>query len=215
MRAFLIQHVDALITTALGLWITVYSWRQRERLRASPKKLARALPVLAPLVVVFGLLRFVLDSQPAYVWHRAFTSDQRASAEFPCATTTETATDVAHGVSIQRLTASCNVPQRDINLRLTYNEIPPEGAGLTVEQRFEGLKSFFQQQGFAIISSVPDAHGAIPGYRILVEKDQGKTRTLIRVAIAPKAIYRAVATSTIGFHDNPVIARFVDSFRMQ
>ncbi|MCX6905476.1 MAG: hypothetical protein NTW03_18760, partial [Verrucomicrobia bacterium] len=70
MRAFLIQHVDAVITTILGLWITVYSWRQRDRLRVSPKKLARALPVLAPLVVVFGLLRFVLDSQPAYAWRR-------------------------------------------------------------------------------------------------------------------------------------------------
>ena len=68
MRAFLIQHVDALITTSLGLCIAVYSQRQRERLRASPKKLVRALPVLAPLVVAFGLLRFVFDSQPAYVW---------------------------------------------------------------------------------------------------------------------------------------------------
>lgn len=215
MRAFLIQHVDALISTGIGLWITVYSWRHRDRLRSSPKKLARALPILAPLVLVFGLLRFVLDSQPAYVWQRAVTSDQRASAEFPCATTTDTATDSAQGVSIRRLTVNCNVPQRDINLRLSYNEIPPEGTGLTDEQRLDGLKSFFQQQGFAIISSVPDAHGEIPGYRILVEKDQGKTRCLMRVAIAPKAIYRAVATSTIGFHDDPVIARFVDSFNMQ
>jgi hypothetical protein len=116
---------------------------------------------------------------------------------------------------VHGLTVHCNVPQRDINLRLSYNEIPPEGAGLTVEQRLDGLKSFFQQQGFAITSTVPDAHGDIPGYRILVEKDQGKIRCLLRVAIAPKAVYRAVATSTSGFHDDPVIGRFVDSFSMQ
>jgi hypothetical protein len=215
MRAFLIQHVDAIITTTLGLLITVYAWRRRERLRASPKKLVRALPILAPLVVVFGLLRFVLDSQPAYVWQRTFTSDQRASAEFPCATTSEEATDSAQGVSIRRLTVNCNVPQRDINLRLSYNEIPPEGAGLTIEQRLDGLKAFFTQQGFTVVSCIPDGHAEVPGYRIIIEKDYGKTRVLTRVAIAPKALYRAVATSTSGFHEDIVISRFIDSFRLQ
>lgn len=63
MRAFLIQHVDAVITTALGLWITVYSWRGRERLRANPKKVARALPILAPLIVVLtSAVRFGLPA---------------------------------------------------------------------------------------------------------------------------------------------------------
>jgi hypothetical protein len=113
------------------------------------------------------------------------------------------------------LTVNCNIPQRDINLRLSYNEIPPEGAGLSIEQRLDGLTSFFRQQGFSIISTVPDAHGDIPGYRFVVEKDRGKTRCLMRVAIAPRAIYRPVATSTSGFHDDPVIARFVDSFSLQ
>ncbi|PYJ84114.1 MAG: hypothetical protein DME22_13925 [Verrucomicrobia bacterium] len=199
----------------MGLLITVYSWRQRARLRASPKKLTRALPLLAPLVVVFGLLRFVLDSQPAYVWRRAFTGDKRASAEFPCAISTETATDSAQGVSIRRLTVNCNVPRRDINLRLSYNEIPPEGAGLTIEQRLDGLRTFFTQQGFTIISCVPDGHGDVPGYRIVIERDGAKTRCLTRVAIAPKAIYRAVATSTSGFHEDPVITRFINSFKCE
>ncbi len=215
MRAFLIQHIDALISTACGLGLTLWSWRQRERLRASPKKLARALPILAPLVLVFGLLQFVIDSQPVDAWQRVATSDQRASAEFPCATTTDTAIDSAQGISIRRLTINCNVPHRDINLRLSYNEIPPEGAGLTPEQRLEGVQSFFQQQGFAIVSSVPETQGEIPGCRLVVEKDHGKTRCIMRVAIAPKAIYRAVATSTSGFHNDPVIARFLDSFRLQ
>jgi hypothetical protein len=215
MRAFLVQHVDAITTTTVGLWITVYAWRQRERLRASPKKLARTLPVLAPLVVVFGLLRFAFDSQPTDVWQRAFTTDQRASAEFPYAIATETAIDSAQGVSVRRFTVNCNVPQRDINLRLSYNEIPPEGAGLTIEQRLDGLKSFFEQQGFTIVSCVSDQHGDIPGYRIVIERDHGKTRCLTRIAIAPKAIYRAVATSTSGFHEEPVIIRFMNSFSVQ
>ena len=195
--------------------ITVYSWLHRERLRASPKKLARALPILSPLVVVFGLLQFALDSHPSYAWQRASTNDGRASAEFPCTTTSETATDSAQGVSIKRLTVSCNVPHRDINLRLSYNEIPPEGAGLTVEQRLDGLRSFFQQQGFTIISCVPEPYGDVPGYRIVLEQGQGKVRLLTRIVIAPKAIYRALATSTSGFHADPVISRFIDSFSIQ
>ena len=215
MRAFFIQHIDAIITTTLGLWITVYAWRQRDRLRASPQKLVRALPVVAPLVVVFGLVRFMLDSQPGYVWQRAFTNDQRASAEFPCPTTSEAATDSAQGASIRRLTINCNVPRRDINLRLSYNEIPPAGVGLTVEQRLDGLRSYFEQQGFTILSCVPESHGDVPGYRMRIEKDHGKNRLLIRVAITSKAIYRAVATSSSGFHDDPVITRFINSFRLQ
>jgi hypothetical protein len=215
MRGFLIQHIDALISIGFGIGLTLYSWVRRDRLQSSSKKIVRALPVLAPLVLVFGVLRLAFDSQPAFEWRRITTSDQRASAEFPCATSTSKATDSAQGVSIQRLTIDCNIPRRDINLRLTYNEIPPEGAGLSVEQRLDGLKNFFQQQGLAIISNVPDPHGDIPGFRILVEKDQGKSRSLMRVALATNAIYRVIATSTAGFHDDPAITRFIDSFTMK
>ncbi len=214
MRAFLLQHIDACITLAVGLWLTFYSWRHRERLRASPRKLTRALPILTAVVVISGLLQFAFDSKPAYPWHRAFTSDQRASAEFPCATTTETAADSAQGVSVQRLTVNCNVPRTDINLRLSFNEIPPEGEGFTIEQRLAGLKSFFEQRGFATTSCVPDGPGAIPSYRMVLEQERGKVRCVTRVAIGPKAIYRAIATSSSGFHDDPVITRFIDSFSL-
>jgi hypothetical protein len=86
---------------------------------------------------------------------------------------------------------------------------------LTIEQRLDGLRSYFAQQGFTIVSCVTDGHGDVPGYRIVIEKERGKIRCLTRVAIAPKAIYRAVATSTSGFHDDTVIARFIDSFTLQ
>ena len=163
MRGFFIQHIDALISIGFGIGLTVYSWVHRDRLQSSPKKIVRALPVLAPLLLVFEVLRLAFDSQPAFEWRRITTGDQRASAEFPCAASTSKATDSAQGVSIKRLTIDCN----------------------------------------------------IPGFRILVEKDQGKSRSLMRVALAPSAIYRVIATSTDGFHDDPVITRFIDSFTIQ
>ncbi|MEI7535517.1 MAG: hypothetical protein WCK57_14215 [Verrucomicrobiae bacterium] len=215
MNTFFIQHIDDFISIGFGIWIAVFSWRQRERLRASQKKLVRLLPVLAPLVVVFSLLHFALDLRPSYVWQRASTSDKRASVEFPCATTNETVTDTLQGVSMQRQTLNCNLPQRDINLRLSYSEVSPEAASLSVEQRVESLKKFLQQKGFTVTSCEPDGHGDTPGYRIVYEGDHGKIQCLMRIVITPKAIYRVLATSASGFHDDSAISHFINSFNFQ
>jgi len=211
MKTFIIQHIDAIITTALGLGLSIYAWHQRERLRASPQKIVRALPILALLVLAFGLLRFTFESRVTYEWHRVYSADHHASAEFPRPTDAETSTDTARGVSLQNLTIQCDIPYRSINLRLSYNGIPPEGAGLTVEQRIEGMRSYFEQQGFTVASCVPEESADIPHYRIVINKGE-KTRVFLRVAITSKAIYRAMATSTDGYHDDAVITRFLDSF---
>ena len=168
-----------------------------------------ALPVLVSLLLV------ACDSKPQNSWHRVFTSDRQASAEFPSATTVKAVTDSALGISIRRETVNCDVPRRDINLHLSYNEIPPEGANLTDEQRMGGLKQFFQQQGFTVTSCIPDVHGGVSGYRILLESDRGKVHCQVRVVITKKAIYRAMATSTTGFHDDPVIPHFLNSFKTE
>lgn len=150
--------------------------------------------------------------KPVYVWQRAFTDDQRASAEFPCPTTTETATDSAKGVSVKRTTVTCSIPHRDITLHLSYSEIPPEGAGLTVEQRVAAIRSHFEQQGCTIVSCVSEMTGNVPGCRMVIQMDHGKTRCTVRLAVTPKAIYRALATSASVLHNDPAIARFVESF---
>jgi hypothetical protein len=71
------------------------------------------------------------------------------------------------------------------------------------------------QFAFDSTPCVLDGPGAIPSYRMVLEKDGGKVRCVTRVAISPKAIYRAIATSTPGFHDDPVISRFIASFAVQ
>ena len=209
MRAFFLRHIDALISIGIGRGLSVYAWLHRVPLFSSPKKLMHALPVLVSLLLV------ACDSKPQNSWHRVFTSDRQASAEFPSATTVKTVTDSALGISIRRETVNCDVPRRDINLHLSYNEIPPEGANLTDEQRMGGLKQFFQQQGFTVTSCIPDVHGGVSGYRILLESDRGKVHCQVRVVITKKAIYRAMATSTTGFHDDPVIPHFLNSFKTE
>jgi hypothetical protein len=216
MRAFLIQHIDALITTAAGLLLIAYSWRQRERLRTSPYKLTRVLPILALVVLAFGLLSFSLDYYPRYTWQPAFTSDGRASAEFPSPTTSG-ANNIRspEGISIRGFAVKCNVPQKDINLILSASEILPESEGTSVEQRLEAIRLSLRQQGMKIVSDTSDAHGTIPGCRIVAEKSDGKVRCVVRLAITSNCIYRIVATATSGFHDDPVIGRFADSFTVQ
>jgi len=210
MKTFIIQHIDAIITTALGLGLSIYAWRQRERLRASPQKIVRALPILALLVLAFGLLRFTFESRVTYEWHRVFTEDQHASAEFPRPTDTEIDTTSAKGIPIRRI--QCDVPYKSINLRLSNNDIPPEGLGLSVEQRIEAILSNFKQLGFTIVACIPEKNTDVPCYRIVVEKDDRKIQYSWRIAITPKALYSAMATSTGSFPDDPVIARFLDSF---
>jgi hypothetical protein len=213
--AFVIQHIDAIITTAAGLIACIVAFRKREQFRSNSNRFARGLPILAPLVLIFGLLQFVMDSRPAYSWQRFSTNDEHASAEFPIAPTREEATDHAGALSVHRIEMICNVPKRDINLRLSYNQIPPEGAGLTTSQRLEGMTAFFEQQGFKITTFTNETVGEIPIYRIVADKNSGEVRQMLRIAIQNNAIYRALATSTRGFHDDPVIMRFVDSFRFQ
>ena len=152
--------------------------------------------------------------QPAYVWQRVFTSDQGASAEFPCATTTETATDSTKGGSIRRTTIKCTIPHRDITLHLSYNDVPPAGAGMTIEQRVAGMRRSFEEKGGTVISSVTEATGGDQAGRMVVDLEQGKARCTLRWAVKSKVTYRAIASSARTLHDDPVIARFVESFRV-
>lgn len=215
MRLYFIQYIDAIITTILGLYFTIYAYRHRERLQTNSQKLVRILPVLAPLVLVFGLLRFAMDSQQTYVWHRVYSEDKQASVEFPLEAKSETVADVFQGVSLRRFTVQCDIPYRGINLRLSYNEIPGEQEGATLEQRIGGLKFVFEQQGFTILSCIEERYEDVRYYRIIVEKDHEKIRISTRVTVTPKAVYRAMVTSSSGFHEEPSIVRFLDSFKLE
>ena len=132
MKAFIIQYIDAIIPLAGGLFAAHLSWW---RLRTSAKTSVRVLRILSPLLIISGLLQFAFLSHPTYHWQRVYTHDRRASAEFPRSTITEKLPDSAGTVTIR-----CAI--RDIDLRLSQNEIPEVGEARTAEQRLEGIKSY-------------------------------------------------------------------------
>lgn len=226
----LIEHIDALITIAVGLFLLVYYWRVYPQLRKAKTLKGGALP-LGLLLVLSGIGRIVLKSQlmvgptspppPAsprqtvFAWKQAFTDDKLALAKFPAPTVKDTETYLDLGGKAERHTVKCMVPERDISLALTDSPMPPGSEKVSIEKQFDHMIELSTKKGFKLITRVPEQHGDTPGCRMVLEKDNGKLRMVMRVAITPKMVYAVIAVSTAHFHDDPVITRFIDSFSLK
>lgn len=211
MRAFVLQHIDSLAMMLAGALMAGWALRRRDRLKSASNWFIRKSHALSLILVAIGLLFFLSECFHAYSWVRVFTADNVASVEFPERPKFETATEVVDGISTKQETFRGSVFHRDITLFLTRNELPSIPA-MNREQRVDHLKSFFQQQGFLVISCTAEGQANRPVYRIVVEKNGGKVRAVIKVVFKSNCLYRAVAASTEGFHDDPVIGRFINSF---
>jgi hypothetical protein len=215
MPAFLIEHFDSLMMMISGFGIAAYAILRPTRFRGARIWFVRNVHVLGLIVLVGGFLLFLSESFSVYSWTRLATSDGKASAEFPASATTETATDTFEGVSAQRVTVKCDVPKRDISLRLSWTDAPSKGPALTVEERIENVKFSFRERGFVISSCVAEKLGSFPCYRMIADKDGGKFRLRMRIAITSKSVYHVMAGSSSGFHDDPTIERFINSFAIK
>lgn len=109
---------------------------------------------------------------------------------------------------------TCNVPNKDINLRLSCNQMSPAYLDATDSKRLEAMKAGIQKQGFVITIFTNEVVGQIPIYRIVANKNDGESHMnmMTRVAFQHDAIYRVIATSSHGFQADPSISRFIDSF---
>jgi hypothetical protein len=216
--SFLIQHVDSLIMTTVGVCWSVYAARHKDRVQTGRSWFVRKSYGIGLALVLCGVLLFLSEtfrSASSYTWSSVSTNDGRASADFPAPVTTQAATDTGEGVSVRRVSTICDVPRKDISLRLSWSEIPAGAPALNVEQRIEAIKGFFQQQGFVLSSCHAENQGDVPCYRLVMDKDGGKVRLIARIAITAGGIYRAVAVSTSGSHDDAVTGRFIDSFTIR
>ena len=212
MPAFLMHHFDSLMMMVSGFGIAAYAIIRPARFQGARSWFVRNVHVMGLIVVVGGFLLFLSESFSVYSWTRLATSDGKASAEFPASATTETATDTFEGISAKRVTVKCDVPNRDISLRLSWTDTPSKGPALTVEERIEGVKSSFRERGFVISSCLAEKLGSVSCYRMIADKDGGKFQLRMRIAITSKSVYHVMAGSSSGFHDDPVIGRFIDSF---
>jgi hypothetical protein len=217
MRSFLIHYGDFIVETALGLWLTVYAMRNRERLRASayPPANWRYLPALGPFLIVLAVLRLFLNAEPSPQWHREFTNDQRASAEFPYSTTAGPSVKSAGGNSILVFEVECVVPNRNIQLRLSLTEEQLGSRKATMAERIENLKKLGEAQGVVFTSISNEEFGLIHGIRVTTENRQQKIRAQARYAFAAAGVYSAMGISSFAESDDPMISRVLDSFTMK
>jgi hypothetical protein len=216
MQSFFLEHIDALITTAGGIFACFYGFRappaSATLTRAQPYKLLR---VFGPLLVLFGILRFFIDHPSAPEWQRYLTSDGVASAEFPATPQAKQQTDTMNGVSALRTTLTHDVPFKDIALFLSFSPIPSDGAKLTDRERITATTEFFTQQDLQVAHESPVQIGASSGFAVDLQRDGGKVRMWLRVAYVGGKVYRVVASSTGSHHDDPIVRHFLDSFRIE
>jgi hypothetical protein len=209
---FLVSNIDAVITTVFGLFFTIYALRKRESLSTSSNRLTRLLPVLAPLVLAFGLIQFFISgnaTEPAPAWKIVHTDDGIAQVEFPTMPTRAEATDRAGEMEVHRVSHVADLADGKLNLRLSFNEFPPGSEGLSDADRIAGIREFFVQGGFEIIEDAELRDGV---WKLLVAQANNKSRMSMRIAIKSNGIYRALVTSMAGHHDDPRIDRFLNSF---
>jgi hypothetical protein len=212
MPLFVVQHIDALITTIFGMIATAYGFSMR---MPGQQKTAKILRVCGPLVIVFGLLRFLIDQPAAADWQRHTTIDGVASAEFPAPPTAKQQTDTMNGVSSERTSLTYNVPLKDISLFLSFSPLATDEPSMPESERIATMKAFFVQQGFSVVHESPVQLGVAPGFALDLERDAGKVRMWIRVAFAAGKVYRVVVSSPGLHHDDPIIPHFLDSFRIE
>src|SRR6516165_10346063 len=106
MRWFLVQHIDSLITIAIGVafwWLGYAAGRPGKWSRFQRR--TRLFQIASPVLVVCGLAQFFfVDGAWTPNWKRFATSDGVASVEFPGAPQTEQVANTVNEVKVSRTT---------------------------------------------------------------------------------------------------------------
>ena len=215
MPSFIVQHIDALITTAGGIFACVYGFRPGRTATPTQQRASKILRICGPLVVLFGILCFFLDQPAAPIWKRHLTSDGFASAEFPAIPQATQQTDTINGMSAERTSLTYNVPFKDISLFLSFSPMPPNEPSVPDTERIAAMKAYFTQQGFSVVRDSPVQLGGASGFALDLQSDGGKTRMWTRIAFVAGKVYRIVISSTGSHHDDTIITHCLESFRIE
>jgi len=221
MQQFFVANIDALITTAGGMYFTIYFYVKRESLAVSGNPLSRQLPKLAPVLLLFGLLLFFLPdpadevSAPASTeevfipWTEILTDDGVAKAEFPGLPKKDLVQTPVGDFTIQRLTHVLDLANGQLNFRLSFSEHVPGTEQLTDQERLASMKESFTQGGFEIVNESVDPQGI---HLIVLEHKGKNARVVMRVAFTSKGTYRVISASLAESHLDERIERFLESF---
>jgi len=216
MQQYLLAHIDAVITTVFGAFFSFISIRNRSELNQSTNKLRRALPILAPLVLIWGLMQFAIPSKrsephPTPKLQVVTTEDGVSSVAFPISPTKRESTDRAQGIEVHRITYEAETEGGKLNFRLSYSDFPPGSPPLSAKERCDALRDFLAQGGTEILEDSTDQYGI---RKLVASQSKDGTRMAMRIGVMPNGVYRAFVTTMDGCHEDSRIAPFLESFTM-
>jgi hypothetical protein len=210
MKEWLVTHVDAVIPIVIGAYLCLKALFKRESPTWEDAKKRKNLPLWGAVLIAIGIFRMFtgsLATTPASPV-TATTDDGMVSAEFPKAPVRTEAVDEAQGIRVHRVTRACNF--QGIDLRLSYNEFPPGGKETPAETLLANMKEYFKQQGFELVGS-SELAGSI--HELVMNKPDVEVRQVMRIWFGPEGVYRVLATTEKGHHEDPHALSFISSFR--
>jgi hypothetical protein len=218
------RSLDNAVFIGLGIAMIIFGiYRIRQKVKsgeydeAKGKSQSKRTWLVGCLFIGLGVSKFFFfstGSEQPYSWQRVSTSDGYASVEFPLSPTKEEKTYQDGTSSIRIITFNCNPHNKDMNLRLTYSEVPKQYANSTDNERLEAMKANLQR-AFTIITFTNENIGVIPVYRIVADENNGNAQSIMCVALQHNAIYRAIASFPHVSQNDPTIVRFINSFQIQ
>jgi hypothetical protein len=218
MPQWWVTHIDALIPGVLGIIICIkaFFWPERDSSSLDNAKRRQLLRVCGVALVAVGISRFITESVRASAASSSSspvtvsTDDGMVSAEFPQPPVRQEAIDEAPGVKVHRITRECDLDGSRINLRLSYNEYAPGGKDAPVPAMLANMEQVFKQQGFDLTKNteLPDSI-----HEMVLDRPSDGARMVFRIWFGPEGVYRVLATTLKGSHDDPRAARLISSFR--
>jgi len=205
---FVLQHIDSVIQLGLGVVFTFLGFRRTNPLTPRIRKVFR---VCGPaLLVISSLLLLKPDDAPT--WHRQFTLDHVASAEFPGEVTPKESTDTMGDITVKRSSSTYDVPGKDIALFLSVSSLPEGARSMSDAQRIESTLTLLASQGGTVVQNQTDPTGPI--HRLTIRQADKKATMQMALAYVGDNVYRVVASWTDGSEDKNTTDRFVQSFRV-
>ncbi|MGV3660097.1 MAG: hypothetical protein ACO1TE_07925 [Prosthecobacter sp.] len=98
---------------------------------------------------------------------------------------------------------------------LSFSPFPSNEPDAPDTVRIAATKAYFTQQGFSIVHESPLQLGAASGFALDLQRDGGKIRLWTRIAYVAGKVYRVVISSAGSHHDDPIITRCLESFRIE
>jgi hypothetical protein len=220
--------IDALITSVIGVFVTLYGYGLLGRKRSVDmlqedreqrnRKLMRVLgPVLIGIGLIMAMIRLATLPREADAvhWARFTTDDGVGSAEFPAPPERK----VTHAFGVEATSLILSRRSGAVNYRLTVSDISPDAPKMSPEERLDVMRDMVLAKGaesglkYEFIQGRPLVENGVPG-REMEFGAPGNNTMQVRAFIHGSRIYRVIAVTPTSSKGDEETRRFLTSVRL-